>query len=62
MMFGSFEFPTEVRIEDDAAGLPLYIATSLGFESRNRDQSQAVNDLNAKLFEAIQKGEITSGF
>lgn len=50
---GSFEFETEFRREGD-----LHVATALGYEARHRDPSQALNDLNAKIDEAITKGEL----
>lgn len=51
---GAFDdFPTEIRKEGDE-----FVASALGIEARHRYQDQALNDLNAKLYDAISKGEI----
>jgi endo-1,4-beta-D-glucanase Y len=50
-VFDNFE--TEIGKEGDE-----YYARALGLEARHKYQEQALNDLNAKLQEAILKGEI----
>jgi hypothetical protein len=52
-LFGSFEFATEMRKEGD-----VYIASALGVEARHRDQSQALNDLNQKISDGLERGTI----
>lgn len=56
--FGSYEFPTNVTKDDEG----YWVVEAAGFSSRNSDQSQAINDLNQQLMEAIQTGKLTPGF
>ena len=52
---GAFdEFPTDIKQESDGT----WVASALGLEARHRDQSQALNDLNAKLYDAVSRGEL----
>lgn len=55
-LFGSFEFPTEITREGD-----IYIARAQGYEARSAYQDIALNDLNAKLNDALERGEIIPG-
>ena len=54
--FGSFDsFETEVGHD---AEKDEYYARALGLEARHKYQEQALNDLNAKIFDAVSRGEI----
>jgi len=54
-LFGSFdEFPTDIRQESDGT----WVASALGLEKRHKYQEQALNDLNAALFDAVSQGTI----
>lgn len=56
-LYGSFEF--ETKLEKDAEGNT--IASAAGYTAKHRDQSQAINDLNVKLNDAMERGELTPG-
>lgn len=52
---GAFDsFHTDVRQEPDGT----WVASALGLESRHAHHEQALNDLNAKVYDAISRGEI----
>lgn len=51
---GAFDdFPTELRREGEE-----WVASALGVEARHAFQDQALNDLNAKIYDAISRGDI----
>lgn len=51
---GAFDdFPTDLRQEEGQ-----WVASALGIEARHQYQEMALNDLNAKIYDAISKGEI----
>lgn len=53
-IFGIFDdFETEIRKDGDE-----YVASALGMEARHKYQEQALNDLNAKLQDAIANGTL----
>ena len=52
-LFGSWEFPTDVRQDGDD-----WVASAMGYSAKHEDKDQALNDLNAKLNEAMEKGEL----
>ena len=53
-LFGSFEFPTELEKDGD-----VYVAKAMGYEARHEDRDQAINDLNFKLNDAMEKGDLS---
>jgi hypothetical protein len=53
--FGAFDdFPTNLRQEGEE-----WVAEAQGLEARHKFQDQALNDLNAKIYDAISRGELT---
>jgi len=51
---GAFDsFETDLRQDGNE-----WVASAMGIESRHQYQEQALNDLNAKLHDAISKGEL----
>lgn len=52
--FGAFDdFPTELRRDGEE-----WVASAQGLEARHAYQDQALNDLNAKIYDAISRGEL----
>lgn len=54
-MFGSFEFDTQITRAENGD----FIASAMGVSAQHADQSIALNDLNAKIDQGIQRGTIT---
>lgn len=53
-LFGSFEFDTDLKRAEDGQ----WTASALGVSATHYDQSQAVNNLNQKINEKLERGEI----
>lgn len=53
MLFGSFEFDIEIESNDDG-----YVASAMGFSAESPYKEIAINDLNAKLYEAVMSGNL----
>lgn len=52
---GTFDsFETELKQLDNG----WWEASALGVKAAHRDQSQAINDLNAKIDEKLQRGDL----
>jgi hypothetical protein len=53
-MMGSFDFHTDIT-QDDKGN---WVASALGESASHPDQSQALNDLNAKIDDKLVRGEL----
>ena len=51
---GSFEFDTDISRDDKGN----YVASAMGYKAVHPDQSQALNNLNFQLNDAMEKGEL----
>ena len=57
-LFGAWEFATDIGKDDGG-----YYAKALGYEAHHpSSQDQALNDLNQKLSDAMERGELVPDF